>query len=758
MFTATSKTSQLAPAGPMRGLALTFLTLCLVTHASASNSIVITAPGNGSNADQHTDLSVTVNYASGGGGYQTPTWAYRIDSGFPGYGSPHGGTQVTGVTNVNDFLSGQANGMRQVNVALLDQGGNLHNPPIVHTVSVNYQSGGGGYQSGGGGNQHGNIGVFDFTVRSTVDLNNSTALKALVANHQSIYFQVYMDDQNVSYDSTGKKTGNGIWALSIENATGGQSNMIVDMSGNVYHGDYSTYWFRAHGIETWNNPHWHESSYSTTSTGIDSLLMAHPVINDPHALIHTIKPFDFMPDGQANLSSQSALLMLSENYESIYFQKYHFPETTASTGTHDGFINPLDIVAGGQRYQSGGGNYQSGGGHYQSGGGGFFPYTGPYTSPTHDLRIDTRNALFDDHIEFKNLNSVAKLKADYNTTQAFNDSINALVDTLPTLPAPPSTSRGDAIDNWIKVEFETVKVLDPKKEAAFVWVLSLEEANNNGSNKVIDMHGNIYETDYESYWLSVYGVATHKDPNWSEVEYQTTSAGIAKLIQDHPFVDPGVAMETMHKLAVLETDTPQVQGNVIQLSGSLLDTNGTDVMQIGFLVSSHGHPFVNDPHSQVILATAQNNLISASYTVPSGGVYFVRTFAETKGGISEGPVRKIEIFLDDPHGNDPQATALSIIREGTVELAGGWRQSQWFGLYLDHGNGWVYHQAHGWLYMVHDGQDGIWTWHQQRGWLWTRQNLYPYLYESNTANWLYLLGGINGQAVFFNYGTNSIEL
>ena len=150
IFTATSKTSQLAPSGAMRVLSLTFLTLCLVTHASASSSIVITAPGNGSNADQHTDLTVTVNYQSNGGGYQTPTWAYRIDSTFPGYGSPHGGTQVTGVTNVNDFLSGQANGNRQVHVALLDQGGNLHNPPVTANVQVNYQSGGGGYQSGGG--------------------------------------------------------------------------------------------------------------------------------------------------------------------------------------------------------------------------------------------------------------------------------------------------------------------------------------------------------------------------------------------------------------------------------------------------------------------------------------------------------------------------------------------------------------------------------------------------------------------------------
>ena len=40
-------------------------------------------------------------------------------------------------------------GKGRSNVVLLDQGGNMHNPPITRSISVNYQSTGGGYQSGG---------------------------------------------------------------------------------------------------------------------------------------------------------------------------------------------------------------------------------------------------------------------------------------------------------------------------------------------------------------------------------------------------------------------------------------------------------------------------------------------------------------------------------------------------------------------------------------------------------------------------------
>jgi hypothetical protein len=854
---------------------MTTTALCVsfgALHAYAANSITIQSPTGGSNVTASNDnLTVQVTYASGGGGYQTPTWAYRIDSGFPGYGSPHGGTQISGTTTASDFLNGQPNGMRQVYVALLDQNGNLHNLPTKAHVQVNYQSsgggnqsGGGGYQSGGGGYQSGGGGFsytgpyqfptgnfktdtrnalfddfiefkglqsigklkhdyntstyfnqsidtlinqlislpippstsrgdavdawiaanfgqsdhfdhhktmqsFNYAIVANVDLNKSSELKALAANHGSIYFQVYVD-QNVT--ASGKLQSHSIWALSIENGDNNRSNLIVDMAGKTYNGDFDSYWFNTHGIETWNSTHWHETSYSTSSAGIDSLLLAHPVIHDPTAEVHTIKPFDFISDGQVDLKSPSALSVLAKSHKRIYFQQYFFPKTTlnqsTSTSQQPAAFDPLDLVAGQERdqgiYQSGTGGYQSGAGGYQtpgmayqSSGGGFVPYTGPYVSPTYDFKIDTRNALFDDHIENKGLSSVTKLIADYNTTKAFNDSIYALVAQIQPLATPPSTARGDAVDQWIKTSFDQVKDLDPNHEPAFAWALSIEDAEGNKSDLVVDMFGKVYNANFESYWLAVYGVPTHNDPNWNEIEYDATTEGIAKLYQEHPFIDPGIVMENLHKLAVLETNNPQVQGNVIQLSGSLLETNGSDIMRIGFLVSSQGHPFMDDPHSQLVLATTQNNMISASHTVSGGGTYYVRAFSETKGGISEGPVRKIEIFLDSHSGNDPQVKALSLIKEGTKEMPGGWRESSWFGLYLDHGNGWIYHQIHGYLYLSADGNDGIWAYDQERGWFWSTKEFYPFVYQADKATWLYMLGVNNGKAVFFNYATNLVE-
>ena len=93
---------------------------------------------------------------------------------------PHGGTQVVGTTNRNDIFNGLPYGQRQVNVALLDQSGNLHNPPITQSISVNYQSTTGGYQTPTGNYQSptGNTNQ----PSSPSDQNNNTPIPILSAS------------------------------------------------------------------------------------------------------------------------------------------------------------------------------------------------------------------------------------------------------------------------------------------------------------------------------------------------------------------------------------------------------------------------------------------------------------------------------------------------------------------------------------------------------------------------------------------------
>jgi hypothetical protein len=471
-------------------------------QSNGGGSIVITSPGNGSNADPNTDLTVTVQYASGGGGYQTPIWAYRIDSGFPGYGSQPGGTQITGSNIKHDFLGGQPNGMRNVNVALLDQNGNLHNPPITASVQVNYQSSGGGYQSGGGGNQ--SNGGDSITISSPI-------------NQSSIYSHNDNLSVNIAYQSGGGGNQTPMWAYRINTPFPG-----------------------------YGSPH--------GGTLVNGSFVAN----------------DFLAN-QALGAKVVSVTLLDQN-----------------GNLRNPPMNQTVVVY----YQSQPGGYQSGGGGNQPVNGGL-AYTGPYQGMTGNFKIDTRNALFDDFIEFKGYQSVGKLKHDYNTSTYFNQSIDELINQLISLKMPPSTARGDAVDAWIAANFSQSDSFDHHKTMqsfnyalvasvdlnnssalkalaanhgsiyfqVFVdqnvtasgklqsyskWALSIENGDNNRADLIVDMAGKVYSGDFNSYWFNTYGIETWNNAHWHETSYSTSSSGIESLLLAHPVIyDPKAEVHTI---------------------------------------------------------------------------------------------------------------------------------------------------------------------------------------------------------------------
>jgi hypothetical protein len=262
----------------------------------AGDTIAIQAPGNGSLVTSSNDnLSVHITYQSNGGGYQTPTWAYKIDSGFPAYGSPHGGTQVVGTTNRNDILNGQSYGQRQINVVLLDQNGNMHNPPITQSVSVNYQSSGGNYQSGGGNYQSGG-GNYQTPAGDTIAIQAPGNGSLVTSSNDNL-------SVHITYQSNGGGYQTPTWAYKIDS-----------------------------GFPAYGSPHGGTQVVGTTNR------------ND-------------ILNGQSYGQRQINVVLLDQN------GNMHNPPITQSVS--------VNYQSSGGNYQSGGGNYQSGGGNYQSGGGNY---------------------------------------------------------------------------------------------------------------------------------------------------------------------------------------------------------------------------------------------------------------------------------------------------------------------------------------------------------------------------------------------------
>ena len=80
---------------------------------------------------------------------------------------------------------------------------------------------------------------------------------------------------------------------------------------------------------------------------------------------------------------------------------------------------------------------------------------------------------------------------------------------------------------------------------------------------------------------------------------------------------------------------------------------------------------------------------------------------------------------------------------GYTSIGGGWRRLGWFGDYVPMGD-WIFHNKHGFWYPAPGSTpQNIWFYTQDMGWLYTSSTLYPYLYRSSPASWLWYNGATN---------------
>ena len=157
---------------------------------------------------------------------------------------------------------------------------------------------------------------FDFTIINQIDLANPQELIDLSSNHDDIWFQrVNLED------------GSYIWALSVEHdddnsSTSESSDLVVDMNGSVYEGDFYEYWWDKFEIDVDNNSssNWTEDSFDANESGVRELYLNHPEIKGANA------QFDFTIINQIDLANPQELIDLSSNHDDIWFQRVNLED------------------------------------------------------------------------------------------------------------------------------------------------------------------------------------------------------------------------------------------------------------------------------------------------------------------------------------------------------------------------------------------------------------------------------------------------
>jgi pimeloyl-ACP methyl ester carboxylesterase len=101
-----------------------------------------------------------------------------------------------------------------------------------------------------------------------------------------------------------------------------------------------------------------------------------------------------------------------------------------------------------------------------------------------------------------------------------------------------------------------------------------------------------------------------------------------------------------------------------------------------------------------------------------------------------------------------EETAEGLWHDAT-NYADGWKGLEWFGLFHDVGDGWIYHAEHGWWYVAAESTASLWIYDAQlEVWAWTADWVYPWIYFAEPVDaWtLYDRGGRPGNRWFFHTG------
>jgi hypothetical protein len=104
-------------------------------------------------------------------------------------------------------------------------------------------------------------------------------------------------------------------------------------------------------------------------------------------------------------------------------------------------------------------------------------------------------------------------------------------------------------------------------------------------------------------------------------------------------------------------------------------------------------------------------------------------------------------------GNHPLPKFLEISSDTlfrSPEIIPFWFKSDWFDVFYQDQNKWIYHELMGWLYPIEMTLESGWFWHEAFDWIWTSNKTFPYFYSPEYSAWLYFYENFKDQKIFFN--------
>lgn len=138
--------------------------------------------------------------------------------------------------------------------------------------------------------------------------------------------------------------------------------------------------------------------------------------------------------------------------------------------------------------------------------------------------------------------------------------------------------------------------------------------------------------------------------------------------------------------------------------------------------------------------TEDTDTNSWTFTPPYEGRYVLQAHVVNDSNVySGGPMLEVATLT----------TAGSLLDANL--LTSGWYESDWFGVFYQDNENWLYRNGLGWLHFGEDSGSGAWFYDDARlGWIWIESSLFPQFYRSSDGGW-YNLAEADGVSQLYKF-------
>ena len=347
-------------------------------------------------------------------------------------------------------------------------------------------------------------------------------------------------------------------------------------------------------------------------------------------------------------------------------------------------------------------------------------------------------------------------ESDSNATDPSDHEDNATVEEPPdgnnTVEYPIDENNSSEPVNSPNYDFDLNGTFLSENQPVGTRVGEFISSSNHSHLMIFSLIDDSNGTSHNSsFTLSQDGVLRSAKMFDYEIDGEALLIDVRMEDQNNSFIEKTfeIRIVDQHRPIVRTGGVLDISEQSARLTGKVLGQSGEPIIyERGVLLSQFPEPVLG--REETVRFTYEGNETEL-FEIVIGNLlpdhtYFFRAYAQNGEGVGYGST--VRFRTKSKPGSPDWADAQP------VTDMDGWWKSSWLGtFYMPEDRGWIMHESLGWVFVLDQQEKGIWIWQQEIGWFWTNPEIFPYLFQNSSGNWLFLHGSAQKFALLFDFGS-----